>query len=118
MADNIYICSEISYYEQIRFLWLFGDDLCCIMLSYIYLIRVMEAGQTMWLIVSCSWGCDTFAYLVGMTSETQTGTGSKFEKIYRRCNRVGWWLQLDWLYFMPIFLLTVCNIEYPLLYVG
>lgn len=47
---------------------LFGMIYVVIMLSYIYRIRVMESGgYLVWLIVLCSWGCDTFAYLVGMT---------------------------------------------------
>lgn len=47
---------------------LFGMLYVVIMLSYIYRIRVMESGEYLvWLIVLCSWGCDTFAYLVGMT---------------------------------------------------
>lgn len=47
---------------------LFGMMYVVIMLSYIYRIRTMESGAFLvWLIVLCSWGCDTFAYLVGMT---------------------------------------------------
>lgn len=47
---------------------LFGMIYVVIMLSYIYRIRTMESGAYLvWLIVLCSWGCDTFAYLVGMT---------------------------------------------------
>ena len=47
---------------------LFGMIYTVIMLSYIYRIREMESGAYLvWLIILCSWGCDTFAYLVGMT---------------------------------------------------
>lgn len=38
-----------------------------VMLSYIYLTRNLENGHfIVWLIFLCSWGCDTFAYCVGM----------------------------------------------------
>ena len=38
-----------------------------VMLSFIYLTRMMEGGAFLvWLIFLCSWGCDTCAYCVGM----------------------------------------------------
>lgn len=46
----------------------FGMIYVVIMMSYIYRIRMMEGGAYLvWLIILCSWGCDTFAYLTGMT---------------------------------------------------
>ena len=45
----------------------FGVVYVSIMLSHIYLTRVLPDGQfTVWLIFICSWGCDTFAYCAGM----------------------------------------------------
>lgn len=38
-----------------------------IMLSFVYQARMLENGiYLVWLIFICSWGCDTFAYCVGM----------------------------------------------------
>ena len=46
---------------------IFGMVYVSIMLSHIYLTRVLPDGQfTVWLIFICSWGCDTFAYCTGM----------------------------------------------------
>ena len=39
-----------------------------ILMSYIYLVRCAEDGIVfIWLIFLCSWGCDTCAYLTGVT---------------------------------------------------
>lgn len=38
-----------------------------LMLSFVYQTRMMEGGAVhVWLILLCSWGCDTCAYCVGM----------------------------------------------------
>ena len=45
----------------------FGMFYVAVMLSYIYQIRILPGGIfTVWLVFVCSWGCDTFAYCVGM----------------------------------------------------
>lgn len=45
----------------------FGVFYVAVMLSYVYQTRILIAGQYMvWLIFLCSWGCDTWAYCVGM----------------------------------------------------
>lgn len=45
----------------------FGIIYVPVMLSFIYLTRMLEVGFSLvWLIFFCSWGCDTFAYCTGM----------------------------------------------------
>lgn len=45
----------------------FGIVYAPVMLSFIYLTRMMRGGFFLvWLIFFCSWGCDTFAYCVGV----------------------------------------------------
>lgn len=45
----------------------FGIVYVPVMLSFIYLTRMLEIGFSLvWLIFFCSWGCDTFAYCTGM----------------------------------------------------
>lgn len=45
----------------------FGMFYVVLMLSYIYQVRMMQDGAyIVWLIFLCSWGCDTYAYLVGV----------------------------------------------------
>ena len=45
----------------------FGVFYVAVMLSYIYLTRMLPGGVfTVWLVFICSWGCDTCAYCVGM----------------------------------------------------
>lgn len=45
----------------------FGLIYVVTMISYIYKVRMLDDGNYLvWLIILCSWGCDTFAYLVGM----------------------------------------------------
>lgn len=45
----------------------FGLFYVAVMLSHIYLTRMLPGGQfTVWLVFACSWGCDTCAYCVGM----------------------------------------------------
>ena len=45
----------------------FGVFYVAVMLSYIYLSRMLPGGVfTVWLVFICSWGCDTCAYCVGM----------------------------------------------------
>ena len=45
----------------------FGVIYVPVMLSFIYLVRMLEVGFSLvWLIFFCSWGCDTCAYCTGM----------------------------------------------------
>lgn len=45
----------------------FGMVYVPVMLSFIYLTRMLKGGFFLvWLIFFCSWGCDTFAYCIGM----------------------------------------------------
>ena len=45
----------------------FGVFYVAVMLSYIYMTRLLPGGVfTVWLVFICSWGCDTCAYCVGM----------------------------------------------------
>ena len=45
----------------------FGIVYVPVMLSFIYKTRILNGGAfTVWLILVCSWGCDTCAYCVGM----------------------------------------------------
>jgi phosphatidate cytidylyltransferase len=45
----------------------FGVFYVAVMLSYVYQTRMLSAGKyIVWLIVLCSWGCDTCAYCVGV----------------------------------------------------
>ena len=45
----------------------FGVFYVAVMLSFIYQIRMIEAGKyIVWLVFLCSWGCDTCAYCVGV----------------------------------------------------
>ena len=45
----------------------FGIVYVPVMLSFIYLTRMLEGGfYLVWLIFFCSWGCDTFAYCTGV----------------------------------------------------
>ncbi len=45
----------------------FGIVYVPVMLSFIYLTRMLEVGFSLvWLIFFCSWGCDSFAYCTGM----------------------------------------------------
>lgn len=46
----------------------FGLFYVPVMLSYIYQCRILEGGvYLVWLVFLCSWGCDTCAYLAGIT---------------------------------------------------
>lgn len=62
-----YVVTYPSYrFEQIMTAF-FGLFYVCIMLSYIYQVRILEDGAILvWLIFIGSWGSDTCAYCVGM----------------------------------------------------
>lgn len=45
----------------------FGMCYVSVLMSYVYLTRTLHDGAfTVWLILLCSWGCDTLAYCTGM----------------------------------------------------
>ena len=45
----------------------FGMCYVSVLMSYVYLTRMLHDGLfTVWLILLCSWGCDTLAYCTGM----------------------------------------------------
>lgn len=49
------------------FLAFFGLIYVVAMISYLYRVRMqIDGAYLIWLIILSSWGCDTFAYLVGM----------------------------------------------------
>ncbi len=63
----IYVFSYPTYRSEHVMLAFFGLFYVAFMLSYVYQIRIMEQGAFLvWLVFLCSWGCDTFAYCVGM----------------------------------------------------
>lgn len=63
----IFVFGFTSYKADQIFLAFFGLVYVAAMISYIYKVRMLADGvYLVWLIIICSWGCDTFAYLVGM----------------------------------------------------
>lgn len=45
----------------------FGICYVPVLMSYIYMARMLPDGRyTVWLIILCSWGCDTLSYCAGM----------------------------------------------------
>ena len=76
----------------------FGVFYVAVMLSYIYLTRMLPGGVfTVWLVFICSWGCDTCAYCVGMLiGKHKMAPGSESEKIRRRRDRRNCRRSPDW----------------------
>ena len=63
----VYVFSYPKYNTQQIMAAFFGVFYVAVMLSYIYLTRMLPGGVfTVWLVFICSWGCDTCAYCVGM----------------------------------------------------
>lgn len=63
----VYVFSFPKYNTQQIMGAFFGIVYVPVMLSCIYLTRMMEEGfYLVWLIFLCSWGCDTCAYCVGV----------------------------------------------------
>ncbi len=61
------LCFPTYHCEQVMTAF-FGLFYVPVMLSYIYQCRVLEGGAYLvWLVFLCSWGCDTCAYLAGIT---------------------------------------------------
>ena len=63
----VYVFSFPRYRAEQVMTVFFGLFYVAVMLSFIYLSRSLTGGIFhVWLIFLCSWGCDTFAYCVGM----------------------------------------------------
>ena len=64
----VYVFAYPTYRSEHVMLVYFGLFYVAMMLSYVYLTRMLSGGvYLVWLIFACSWGCDTSAYCVGMT---------------------------------------------------
>jgi len=62
-----YVLAYPKFYASQVIAAFFGVFYVAVMLSGIYLTRMLENGAyTVWLIFLCSWGCDTCAYCVGV----------------------------------------------------
>ncbi len=52
--------------QEVAIAW-FGFFYLAMMLSYIYKLRQLDQGiYLVWLVILCSWGCDTLAYCAGV----------------------------------------------------
>lgn len=61
------LCFPAYQCEQVMTAF-FGLFYVPVMLSYIYQCRILDGGvYLVWLVFLCSWGCDTCAYLAGIT---------------------------------------------------
>ncbi len=63
----VYVFSYPAYRVEQIVLTFFGLFYVTVMLSYVYQTRMLVQGAFLvWLVILCSWGCDTCAYCVGM----------------------------------------------------
>lgn len=63
----VYVFTYPKYDTEQILAAFFGVFYVAVMLSYVYQIRMLEAGAyIVWLVFLCSWGCDTCAYCVGV----------------------------------------------------
>ena len=64
----VYVFTYPKYSTEQIFTTFFGFFYVVVMLSFVYLIRMLPGGVFLvWLIFICSWGSDTSAYCVGLT---------------------------------------------------
>ncbi len=64
----VYVLSFPAYGSEQMMTAFFGLFYVPVMLSYIYQCRILDGGvYLVWLVFICSWGCDTCAYLAGIT---------------------------------------------------
>lgn len=64
----VYVLCFPTYQSDQVMTAFFGLFYVPVMLSYIYRCRILEGGvYLVWLVFLCSWGCDTCAYLAGIT---------------------------------------------------
>lgn len=67
MLMTIYVFTFPKYKTDEVTVAFFGVFYVAVMLSYLYQVRVVADGKYLvWLVFLSSWGCDTFAYCVGM----------------------------------------------------
>ena len=65
---TVYVLCFPGYASEQVMTAFFGLFYVPVMLSYIYQCRSLEGGiYLVWLVFLCSWGCDTCAYLAGIT---------------------------------------------------
>lgn len=65
---TVYVLCFPGYESEQVMTAFFGLFYVPVMLSYIYQCRIVEGGvYLVWLVFLCSWGCDTCAYLAGIT---------------------------------------------------
>ena len=63
----IYVFTYPKYKTEQLLATFFGLFYVAVMLSYIYQTRMIKNGAyIVWLIILCSWGCDTCAYCIGV----------------------------------------------------
>ncbi len=62
----VYVFTYPKYHADQVMTAFFGIAYVAVCLSFIYQTRLLPDGQfTVWLIFTCSWGCDTMAYVTG-----------------------------------------------------
>lgn len=63
----VYVFTYPKYRTEQLLAAFFGVFYVAVMLSYVYQTRMLAQGAyIVWLIILCSWGCDTCAYCVGV----------------------------------------------------
>lgn len=64
----VYVFTYPKYKTEEVLLGYFSVIYAAVLMSFIYLVRIYDDGIIMvWLVFLCSWGCDTCAYLTGVT---------------------------------------------------
>lgn len=64
----VYVFSFPAHKTEEILMTFFGLIYVPVLMSHIYMVRISEGGiYTVWLIFICAWGCDTCAYLTGVT---------------------------------------------------
>ena len=68
LAETKYVFTFPKYKTEQVLMAFFGVIYVAVLMSFLYFIRNTEDGvYTIWLIMISSWGCDTCAYLAGVT---------------------------------------------------
>lgn len=79
---GVYVFTFPKYRAEQIILAFFGFFYVAVMLSFIYRTRMLEnGGALVCLIFFCSWGCDTFAYCVGMLTAKTVGNHKMAPKL-------------------------------------
>lgn len=64
----VYVFAFPAYKAGDIVMSIFGVIYVCVLMSFVYSLRAGENGiYTVWLVFICAWGCDTCAYLAGVT---------------------------------------------------